>query len=46
VAIVGRVQGSSAALAMGKGALAVGEQRRESGVAGVANFGTLSVFDF
>jgi len=43
---VGRVQGSSAVLAMGKGALAVGQERRESGVAEVANFGRLYIFDF
>jgi len=31
---------------MGKGALAVGEERRKSGVAEVAGLGTLSIFDF
>ncbi len=41
VTVVGRVQGSSAALAKGEGPLAVGQQRRESSAAGVANFGSL-----
>ena len=33
-------------MAMSKGALAVGQERRKSGVAKVTGLGTLSIFDF